>query len=362
MTDFYLLAAQSTCSAKDLVGQSYHSADKEVSNRFLEANSFSKPTDRLMRGELYAVPSLVEGPRLEPGMVGKAVSRANFQTRNQRADPAPNEFNANFSWMKDVLTHDSTKSALITTEKALSVYEDRAAKIADLFEDYRKSYEATARLGADFHKQSGEFYNRLFIERDIYKQLGASRSAFIDNANRSGLKDQLGISHKALKNQVRLGKDLKELKKIEDVAGKARGISSHLKTGGKLVKIVSLGTTASEIYTEYDTYGGAAALDKAGEEGAGMAGSFVGGRVGAAAGGWLAGTAVVAFGVSTGGLGFVAITVGGVLTGTLAGSLGGEKLGKTAYSGTKEVLGQWRDDLYTVRDDFFDFFVERVIE
>lgn len=349
MTDLYLLSARNSCSAQDLIGQSYLSPDGDIAQRFLQANAFAKPTDRLMRGELYAIPGLGDGPRMEPGIIGKMVSQTNFATRNQRTEPAADEFNANFGWMKDLLTSDATKAGMETVAGTLEYFEKRAEKIATTFRQYKSTYDLTVKTQG-FYQNSAAKSARAMLDRELQAQLtGITRSSFLDRPHTANIKDQLGISHKALKNQVKLGKNLKELEKIEAAAKKAQGISSHLKKGGTVLKIVSVGATVTEIGEEFATGGTKKGLMKTGEEGFGLAGSALGGKLGGAAGGWAAGAAMAAFGVGTGGLGFVAVAIGGVVVGSIAGGAVGEEAGK-------HVWGKWGDEIYTAGEDAFAYF------
>lgn len=356
MTDFYLLSAERTCSAQSLAGESYRNAGEQATQQFLSANGFGKPTDRLMRGELYAVPSLAEGPKLEPGQIGQAIAKANFQTRNQRSEPAAQEFNANFAWMKELVASDGADAVMKTSEGTLEYFEKRADNIAGLLTEYKRSYETTARAGGSFLSPTAANSARHFIARDLQTEItGVTRRMFLERPHRAKLQDQLGISHKALQNQVNLGKNLKELEKIERAAVKARKLSSHLKRGGMVVKIASAGKTVADINQAFAAGGTRGGLMKTGEEASKAAGGLIGGRLGGAAGGWAAGAALAVFGVGTGGLGFVAVAIGGVVVGSIAGGAIGESVGEAAW-------GEWGNDVYTMGEDAFELLVKKPVE
>ncbi|NNE58296.1 MAG: hypothetical protein HKN36_09330 [Hellea sp.] len=356
MTDFYLLAAERTCSAKSLAAEAYRNPAEDTVKNFLKANSFKSHGDRMVRGELYAVPSLSEGPRLEPGQVGKAVSKTNFMVRNQRAKPAPEEFNANFHWLHDLVSSDRTKIGLTTAEGTMNYFGARADRIANLFEDYEAAYRVTALSGSDFLKGTAANSARHFIEKDLTHQLtGISRRMFLENPHRTSLKDQMGISHKSLRNQVKTGKDLSDLNAISNSAAKARGVTAHLRRGGYVVKAMSVGSTYLDVKSAFDTGGTEAGMMKAGEESFKLAGSVAGGSAGAMAGTWIAGGLITFFGVSTGGLGFVAIAVGGAVVGSVAGGAIGESLGDTAW-------GEWGDDIYTIGDEGVEYLQKKFID
>lgn len=356
MTDFYLLSAERTCSAQSLAGESYRNAGEQATQQFLSANGFARPTDRLMRGELYAVPSLAEGPRLEPARVGQAIGKANFETRNQRSEPAAQEFNANFSWLQELVASDGADAALKTTEGTLDYFEKRTGRIAGLLTEYKRSYDTTARAGANFLSPSAANSARHFIARDLQTEItGVTRRMFLERPHRAKLQDQLGISHKALQNQVNLGKNLKELEKIERAAIKSRKLASHLKRGGMVVKVASAGKTLVDINQAFEAGGTRGGLMKTGEEASKATGGLIGGRIGGAAGGWLAGAALGVFGVGTGGLGFVAVAIGGVVVGSIAGGAVGESLGEAAW-------GEWGNDIYTMGEDAFELLVKKPVE
>jgi hypothetical protein len=356
VTDLYLLAADRTCSAQSLVEGAYRGPTKEAAAHFLQANAFAGPQDRLMRGELYAVPGLASGPRVEAGQVGRAVAKANYQTRNQRSEPAAAEFNANFHWLYEMIGSDEGKAAAKTAENTLDYFEKRTEKIVHLFEDYERAYKVSAGAGADFLKGSAANSARRFVERDLQDQLtGVSRKMFLERPHRARLQDQLGISHKALKNQVKVGSNLKELDKVAQAAGKSRKLAGHLKKGGLLIKAVGLVSTGAEIKSAFDTGGRKAGSMKLGEESFKLAGSLAGGRVGGAVGGWAAGAAVAFFGVGTGGLGFVAIAIGGLVVGSMVGGEAGEVLGEMAW-------GEWGDGLYTIAEDSLGLAVKTPVQ
>lgn len=357
MTDFYLLAAERSCSAQSLVGQSYRAAGEQTAQQFLHANGFAKPGDRLMRGELFAVPSLAPGPQLEPGRVGQVIAKANFHTRNQRSEPAAQEFNANFGWLREMVGSDGADAALKTSEGTLAYFEKRADSIAGLLTQYKRSYEVTARSGgANFLNPGAANSARHFIARDLQTEItGVTRRMFLEKPHRSKLQDQLGISHKALKNQVNLGKNLKELEKIEQAAVKARKLSSHLKRGGMVVRIAGAGSTVADIHQAFEAGGARGGVMKTGQESFKAAGGLVGGRLGGAAGGWAAGAALAVFGVGTGGLGFVAVAIGGVVIGSIAGGAIGESVGDAAW-------GEWGNDIYTMGEDAFELLVKKRVD
>ena len=351
MSDFYLLAAERACSAETMVREVYRDPNSAVRSRFLEYNGITSLSSRMMPGELLVVPSLTAGPTLEPARVGRSVRKANYVMRNSKAEPAAEQFNENFSWLRDVVGGEDFRTGAKIGENTLTYFNMRAGRIADMFHEHRRAYEIGARSpGKSFLKHSAANSARHFIESDLKQQItGISRKMFLPNPHRTRMKDQLGISHKALKNQITTGKNLKELDKISEVVGKAQKLSESLKKGAFVMKVVSVGSTVIEVNSVYDKQGTRAGNMKVGREVTKAAGSALGGRLGGAGGGFIAGAALVAFGIGTGGLGPAAIAIGGVVVGSIVGGKIGEDVGDSAWDA-------WGNDIYTAGEDFFDVF------
>lgn len=357
MSDFYLLAAERACSVDTMVRDLYRNPDSEVFDRFLRYNGIESPSARLMPGELLIIPSLVAGQQLEPERVGRSVRRANYMMRNSKAEPAAETFNENFTWLRGVLGSEEFRAGAGITENTLDYFGRRADRIADMFGEYRRSYEAAARTpGKSFIKHSAANSARHFIESDLRQQItGISRDIFLPNPNRTHVQDQLGISHKALKNQIRTGRNLKELDKISDTAAKVQKLSEQLKRGAYVMKIVSAGSTVIEVNSVYANSGTRAGNMKVGREVSKFAGSAIGGRLGGAAGGFVAGGALVAFGIGTGGLGPAAIAIGGIVVGSVMGGAIGGEVGDSVWD-------TWGNGIYTAGEDYFDIFDKASLE
>ena len=351
MSDFYLLAAERACSAETMLQEVYRHPDAAVRSRFLQYNDISSLSSRMMPGELMVVPSLTAGPTIEPARIGRSVRRANYVMRNSKSEPAAEQFNENFSWLRDVVGSEQFRTGAGITENTLDYFNMRAGRIADMFHEHRRSYEVAAIVpGKSFLKHSAANSARHFIESDLKQQItGVTRKMFLPNPQRTRMKDQLGISHKALKNQIKTGKNLKELDKISDVAAKAQKLSEQLKKGAFVMKVVSVGSTVIEVNSVYQTQGTRAGNMKVGREVSKAAGSAVFGRLGGAGGGFIAGAALVAFGIGTGGLGPAAIAIGGVVVGSIVGGKVGEEVGDSVWDA-------WGNDIYSAGEDFFDVF------
>lgn len=345
MTDFYLLAAERACSVDTMVKEAYREPDPAAVQNFLRYNGISSLADRIAPGELLIVPSLTDGPRLEPEKVGKSMRQANYVMRNSMAEPAAMEFNGTFNWVRDLVTSEAVGTGSEVAENTLKYFEGRANRIADTLGEYRRNYEVAARAkGKSFVKHSAANSARFFIERDLQSQItGVSRKLFYSNPPRTRMKDQIGISHKALKNEVRVGSNLKELDKISDTAAKAQKLAAKLKNGALVFKVVSLGATANEVHTVYKKSGSRAGNMRVGRE--------VSGAIGGGVGGWAASALLVAFGVGTGGLGIAAIAVGGVIVGGIVGGAAGEA-----------AWDEWGNDVYTAGESAFDFLEKAALE
>lgn len=345
MTDFYLLAAERACSVDTMLKEAYRNPGPETVQNFLRFNGIASPSERVMPGELLIVPSLAEGPKLAPEQVGRSIRRANYVTRNSMAEPAAAEFNANFSWVRDLVVSNDFDTGAGVAENTLTYFSERANRIADTLGEYRRNYEIAARSpGKSFTKHSAANSARFFIERDLRGQItGLSQKMFLASPQRSRMKDMIGISHKALKNDVRVGSNLKELDKISEAAAKAQKLAAKLKNGALVFKIVSLGATGKEVHDTYQRHGSRAGNMRVGRE----VTSVLGGSVG----GWAAGALVVAFGVGTGGLGPAAIAIGGVIVGGIAGGAAGEM-----------AWDEWGNDIYSAGENAFDFLEKAALE
>lgn len=356
MPSLSLLAAERSCSAQTLMNETFRVQNKDTIDQFLRANNFTSPTDRIGRGQMFAAPL---GDSWHPALeaqLAKDLARSNFAIRHQPQAPAAEEFNANFSWLESLLSDGTAgKIASETADGTREYFERRTAEIAKMFRNYENSYRDSLKLGGDFSKGAAASA-RTFIKRDLDSQLtGVSRKAFLPNPHHSNLKKALNLSHKAARNVRKVGAAEKEIAKIVQAGDKATRAAGYLKKAGWVGKVISIGSASLDVKETYQQQGSQAARMHAGKELSKFGGSYGGSIAGAKLGGMAGAGLAVAFGVGTGGLGFVALAVGGAVVGSVGGGMTGEFIAENAW----EKFG---DDIYAFGEDMLSIFEKRRID
>lgn len=346
MPSLSLLAAERSCSAQTLMNETFRVQNKETIDRFLRANNFTSPTDRIGRGQMFAAPLGDNWHPSQQAQLAKDLARSNFAIRHQPKAPAAEEFNANFSWLESLFSADTAgEIATQASKDTLEYFEKHSEDIAKMLRNYEASYRESLKLGGDFSKGAAASA-RTFIKRDIESQLNTvSRKMFLPAPHHSDLKKALNLSHKAAKNVRKVGAAEKEIAKIVKAGDKATRAAGYLKGAGIIGKVASFGATIQNVNETYEMQGRRAGHMEVAKELSKTGGSWAGGKMGGAAGLALAGV----FGVSTGGLGFVAFAVGGAVIGSVGGGLVVE-----AVAG--QALEHFGDDIYAFGEDVFSFF------
>ncbi|HMO74232.1 MAG TPA: hypothetical protein PKD99_12620 [Sphingopyxis sp.] len=347
MTSLSLLAAERSCSADSLLNEAYRYNDPETVSRFLSTNNFGSVTDRIGRGELYAVPA---GPSWRPmneAEMAKQLKRSNYAIRHQPTEPAAEEFNRNFVWLNDLLGEDSVLPAIGKVGEGTAEYfEKRTSEIAKTFRNLESNYRTSLSMGGDFSKGASSSA-RSFIMRDLDSQLtGISRRMFLERPHRTDIKASMNLSHKSMRNSVKTGGRVKDIEKIAAVGEKATRAASHLRRLGYIGKVLTFGESMNNINQAYETRGDRAGRMQIGSEISKTGASVAGGALGGAALGWAGAAAAVAFGVGTGGLGFVALAIGGAVVGSVIGGGAGEIAGE-------QIWDSFGDDVYAFGEDLF---------
>lgn len=347
MPSISLLAADRSCSANSLMNEAYRYNDPETVSRFLSTNSFSTLNDRIGRGELFAVPA---GPSWRPmseAEMAKQLKKTNYAIRHQPKAPAAEEFNANFVWLNDLLGEDSALPTIGKIGEGTAEYfEKRTDHIAKTFRSLESNYSRTVAMGGDFNKGASASA-RAFIMRDLESQLtGVSRRMFLERPHAKNAKDMLNLSHKSMRSNIKTGGTIKDIQKIGAIGAKASSAAGHLRRLGYVGKILSVGESVNKINQAYEKQGDRAGRMQIGSEVSKTGVSMAGGAMGGAALGWAGGALAVAFGVGTGGLGFVALAIGGAVIGSVVGSGAGEIAGE-------QIWDNFGDDVYAFGEDLF---------
>jgi hypothetical protein len=334
----YFQLVEHPIQAGDIANIVYLDPSRDSVKQFEQLNAISKPSDMLYPGHFILVPSL-DGLHDDDVPGARAISEVcNFEARHAVGRADPRLLNENFTLL-DVIS--SNKSEIATTSKIMKASSEYAKsqlkEIEKTFGKLNETYKLA--LSKRINLSSNEFSRlRAPVEAQLRSQMvGLSKSSILKRAEVPSMKDALGISHRSLMKSFRASGSAGDVKEITRAVSRTKDLSAVAGKVGKVAKVLSIGTAVATTATDFRDKGATEGFRTMSREAGGIAGGTAGGTYGASLGGTAATAALLAFGVGTGGLGFVAIGIG-VAAGAVIGGYVGSEAGKAAVDGTTFVL------------------------
>jgi hypothetical protein len=329
----YFQLVEHPVEARQAASCVYKSPDAGTIKAFNSVNGFGKPNETIYPGQLLLVPSLDGLSDQSAGSFQQIPQIVNYTSRNATSPVDAAVFNKDFSLLTPMANSDQLSNYFGGVSDYMNV---RLKMVTSDFKKLEAAYQ-TAKV-KKINLSSNEFRAmRSPIEQSLKQQLtGFSKSAILRRANAPSMKDALGISHHSLSKQFRASGNVGEVKQISQAISKTANLTKVAKKLGTVGVVLSYGSIVPTIVNTYKTEGLDPAMKTLGRESAGFLGGLGGGVAGAEIGGGAAAAAILAFGVGTGGLGFVAVGLAAVAGGVIGSTLGSEA-GKSSFDGAMTV-------------------------
>lgn len=299
---------------------------------FLASNGLSNGSQSLYPGQLILAPPPGVDDEQVVACAQNIRAPLDYHWRNGASAGSPDLLNNNFDLLAAIASLGDKYGYLSKVESFGSKLAKR--HLADIQLQMRKLnglYNHAHQTGVPLN--SGTFKDWTRPVRHKLDQLvpSFSKSLLYQRPNATSARDALGISHRSLNKQFKATTNAVEIKELTSTIAKLQGVSKRIETVGKGMEAVGLIISAAEVANNFSEHGAEKGFRSMATTASGHLGGMGGAYVGAKAG--LAGaTALVAFGVATGGAGLLLIGVG-VAAGAVAGGYAGEELGKLSAEG-----------------------------
>jgi len=345
MTDTaYFQLLEHPLSARDAPGRLYCSPGDDTAALFRQVNGL-RGNEMLYPGHFLLTPSL-DGisPQGISGLQSMS-QQVNYLQRNSAAPSDPRAFNNDFDMLAMLSGNSDTLDKAGNAFGGVSEYLTRRIKLIERdFKQLERTYDYATSHGIKLNSPQFKALRRP-IEEALKEQLrGLEKSKILRNAYASSMKDAVGISHKSIRNSVRINGNPAKIKPIAQTIDRAKNFSkTKLGKFGWIGTILTISSTVPAIVDDYKKEGLRGGLNATAREAVGVGGGILAGEAAASA----ATAAMLLFGVGTGGVGFIVIGLGAAAAGMLAGSMG-QEYAKEGYDKMRPMVSKGGESLVEI--------------